>query len=719
MSEQEKGFSLAELSEHSDTLLIQLLKQSWDYDLDQPFVVIGQLKAIPRADNSTFYILENLKSVNDGRSMFYPIDNQDIRHTVFIGVLRAPKLGKQPSDGMWVKAKVVLSPEKERTRHNNPFALKTVDDGLQPLEALPEEVARPEFVIDGQPYIEKWVIDFYREKNQEHIQKEADELRTKLQEERSSQENQVAALREEAGSLSEQVANQTETLENTTEKLRVVREQHTEAEAAFQHQKIEMERQLSKLNQFIEQKAQMLVDLDLISQADADALLGSPVAESRPRGHNFLEVFGGDLKKAISYIQAYLMNRHIVYRRKVLEDFFALITMHDLIVLAGDSGSGKTNLVKSFAEAVGGKAVIVPVKPNWTSAEDLLGYYNPLERKYLTTPFLDAIFEAARNPDTPYFICLDEMNLARVEYYFADFLSLLEERAQQPEIPLYSASEAEHLISEARNFLSLIEGAKEKLDKPDLVTFLDLLRDEELNTKLQELCGFGEGESLLKYHAQLRKLMGSYLNSPSSLKLPANVRIIGTINVDETTHYLSPKILDRVHIMRFTSPLLADWTEADAELELFELDMEQPINFDIESLGKRANYPEFERNDPLVETLIHMAREYLEPLGVEFGLRTVRQALLYSQAIERFQADDDLILNNIVLHKILPKLMFDGEKAVDGRIARKDVLIALRDFMQDKLSALDTKGTGSCIDEMDRVIANAKANDWVVNYWSR
>jgi hypothetical protein len=332
---------------------------------------------------------------------------------------------------------------------------------------------------------------------------------------------------------------------------------------------------------------------------------------------------------------------------------------------------------------------------------------------------LDALFEAARNPDIPYFICLDEMNLARVEYYFADFLSLLEERGQAPEIYLYSDSEAEHLVSEARNFIALIDEAKAKLDKPNLVSFLDLMRDESLNAKLHELCGFREGDSLLKYHAQLRKLMSSYLNTPSSIKLPPNVRIIGAINVDDTTHYLSPKILDRAHILRFTSPLLTDWSVAEAEIEEFDLDLNLPVLFDAEVLGAREHYPRFDRNDPLVQTLIHIVREFLEPLGIEFGLRTVRQARQYSAALQAFDADDDLILNNIVLHKILPKLLFDGEKLVDGDIARKDVLVAMRDYFNQRLSALDKDATDSCIEEFDRVIRNAKANDWVVNYWSR
>ena len=147
--------------------------------------------------------------------------------------------------------------------------------------------------------------------------------------------------------------------------------------------------------------------------------------------------------------------------------------------------------------------------------------------------------------------------------------------------------------------------------------------------------------------------------------------------------------------------------------------MSLPIHFDIESLGQRTHYPKFDRHHPLAETLIKIARDYLEPLGIEFGLRTVRQALLYNEAMQKFEVDEDFILNNIVLHKILPKLMLDGEKTVGGEVARKDVLIAFRDFLADKLSELDAEGASSCIEELDRVIVNAKSNDWVVNYWSR
>lgn len=714
-----KIFNIEELSGLSSDALLNILKKSWGYSSVEPFEIIGCLKVIKRDDNKDFFILEDLHSIHNDTILNYPLDRVNLRNTIFVGHLSKTLIQEGFGHDSWVSAVVELSPESERVKHSNPFSLKTIDGSLKLLQELPGEVGESTVAIDDANYVEKRVLDFYKHKYLTEITEEGEQLRVALQQLRAEEEEHVKTLLNNVETLSEQVDSKSLTLKNTTEQLESTLYLHDKAVDGFNQQQKIMEHKLSRLNHFIEQKASMLLDLDLITQDDFDNLLGQSVEQKQRVGHGFTDEFMSDQQRAVSYIQAFMHKKGIIYRRHVLEDFFALITTHDLIVLAGDSGSGKTNLVKSFAEAVGGKSIIIPVKPNWTSAEDLLGYYNPLEQKYLSTPFLNALFEAARNPDVPYFICLDEMNLARVEYYFADFLSLLEERGELPEIYLYSDSEAQHLLSETRNFLALIDDAKAKLEKPDLVSFLDLLRDESLNQKLHELCGFREGDSLLKYHAQLRRLMSNYFNTPSSIKLPPNVRIIGAINVDDTTHYLSPKILDRAHILRFTSPLLTDWSEAEAEVEEFDLDLNLPIIFNADALGDRVNYPEFDRQDPLVETLIHLVREYLEPLGIEFGLRTVRQARQYSAALKEFSASDELILNNIILHKVLPKLMFDGEKKVNGELARKDILIAMKNYLDGQLLSLDADNSDSCITELDRVIRNAEVNDWVVNYWSR
>src|SRR3546814_12438375 len=112
----------------------------------------------------------------------------------------------------------------------------------------------------------------------------------------------------------------------------------------------------------------------------------------------------------------------LLYSQAQLRDFLALLRTRDLVVLAGDSGSGKTSLVRAAAKAIGGTCTIFPVKPNWTGPEDLLGYFNPIERSYQATPFLLALQAASRYTHLPQFFCLDAMNLASVEHYFADFL---------------------------------------------------------------------------------------------------------------------------------------------------------------------------------------------------------------------------------------------------------------------------------------------------------
>jgi len=712
-------YSLTELKELQDVELLSLLRTAWQFPDNKPIEVIGRLKKISTNTGSTFFVIESIRSSLDGASLNYPVKMDENLQTIFVGSFKGANLDSSIKEGEWVKTKVELSPAVERAKRENPFALKVVDGSITRLKKIPAEIADKYFDIDGKVHIESWLVDYYRDKNSDKIFKEGSTINDTLIKTRQEEEHKIKKMEGTVDALVEKLASSKNSLEETKTELSDLKKKKSKDHKAYLRQQIELEQKLNKLTEYVAQKLSILVDLDLVSQSEADSMVGDITTLAPREGHDFLNTFEGSESKTVSYIQAYMRSKNIMYRRSVLEDFYALITMHDLIVLAGDSGSGKTNLVKSFADAVGGKSIIIPVKPNWTSAEDLLGYYNPLEQKYLTTPFLDAIFEAKRNPNIPYFICLDEMNLARVEYYFADFLSLLEERNTAPEIMLYSDTESDDLVSETKNFLALIDEAKLKLNKVDLVSFLDLMRDEEINSKLHELCGFREGDSLLKYHSRLRKMLKSYLNIPAKLALPDNVRIIGAINVDETTHYLSPKILDRVHLMRFSSPLLTDWDAVDAEIETFDLDMSLPVQMESSQLGVRSPYPEFDRNDGLVGRLIKLATQYLEPLGVEFGMRAVRQARHYSNAIQPFGVSDDVILNNIVLHKVLPKLLFDGERPVTKELLRRDILVTLRDFLTTELSDVSLSAGPSCIDELDRVIRNAENNDWVVNYWAR
>ncbi|WP_071058862.1 McrB family protein [Pelistega sp. MC2] len=742
-------YSYTDLIQRSNSELLSLLKEAWELPPDKPFEIIGCLSthaiSINNDKDASFYVLHDLRHPKTGEPLLYPIDANSlpnkirkhyrgIWHIVYLGNNQSTfltdfnELSKEKS--VWLKAIVRLSPPHEREKHANPFALEVVPETLQQLIRLPNDFKIQNFSheIENNQFLDEWVVSIITEKNTQQIQEQITHIQKNLQD--LSQEKESLTL--DNANLNDKVSNkknQLTDLENHIKQqqnsLKELEEHYIEQEQFFNQKLLtlqkNLEQELKKLNQFIESKAKLLLDLELIEQDTVNEILGIVPETVQQIGHNHADVFDKNPIRTVQYIQAYLYNKNIIYRQDVLADYYALITTHDLIVLAGDSGSGKTNLVKSFAEAVGGKAIIIPVKPNWTSAEDLLGYYNPIEKKYQSSPFLEAIFEASVNPTIPYFICLDEMNLARVEYYFADFLSLMEERKQLPTLSLYSETEASDVIKEAQNFLALVEETKQSFPNKELTSFLDLLKDEESNQKLHDLCGFKEGDSLLKYHTNLRKLMNSYFRTRAKIELPSNVRIIGAINVDDTTHYLSPKILDRAHIMRFSSPLLTDWDSIETEINNFSIDISSPVLIKPEDLGTRKDYPAFDNEQPLVQQLIFIVRNYLDPLGIEFGLRTVRQALQYQESLSVFNYSPQHLLNNIVLHKILPKLVFDGEKTVGNtEQKRKDVLLQFRNYLAEELDTLAVEDAQlDALKELDRVIANAEVNDWVVNYWSR
>lgn len=236
--------------------------------------------------------------------------------------------------------------------------------------------------------------------------------------------------------------------------------------------------------------------------------------------------------KHIEYIKNYLAFREIkqlYYSKEVLEQFYAGLCTNQLLILSGQPGTGKTSLVEGFCEAIAANLKIISVQPNWTDNQDLLGFFNPIEGTYISTPFLDGIIEAENNPEQLYIICLDEMNLAHVEYYFSEFLSKLQ--SQDKKITLYS----EYLYKEAR---------EEVIDK---IEFYINKREEE-NSKIDENIKLVKNISVQDYY-KLKKTWNSINRYKHEIKIPDNVRFVGTINKDETTKNLSPKVIDRSYIM--------------------------------------------------------------------------------------------------------------------------------------------------------------------------
>ena len=115
----------------------------------------------------------------------------------------------------------------------------------------------------------------------------------------------------------------------------------------------------------------------------------------------------------------------LYYDADVIRAFVASLSVTRLVIMQGISGTGKTSLAYAFGRFIGNESPIIPVQPSWKDKTDMLGYYNEFTGAFTETELLYKLYEAGASKDV-YTVVLDEMNIARVEYYFAEFLSVLE-----------------------------------------------------------------------------------------------------------------------------------------------------------------------------------------------------------------------------------------------------------------------------------------------------
>ncbi|QTR54344.1 AAA family ATPase [Thiothrix unzii] len=710
MNATETIYHVDEIKNLSDRELYQRLYESWNITNGE-IKIWGRLKL---RNDGRWASIEEVRTTTENREINYPLDEY-IKLDPYIYVEYAKQiLGDNQS--IFIKCSLSLSPERERIRHNNPFQMAVKIGSVEILESIP--INKNDILeSDCESYIAKAIYNFELSKLTKDIVKKEIALQESLKslEAKKTQEDiEINKLAKQKSILEENSSQLKSDIDIQNKKLITAIDQH---EKEIQ----KMSKKIEKLKSYIAEKAIFLKKFEFIDDDDFDEISINIVPEfNKIETLSFSSDFNLDYKQAVFYIQSYLKNMDILYPRHIIENYLTLIRTNDLIILAGDSGSGKTNLVQSFAKAVGGVAKIIPVKPNWTSSEDLLGYYNPLEKKYLATPFLEALIEAQNNPDIPYFICLDEMNLARVEFYFADFLSKLESRDSNPEIQLYSDDESAHIFSELKAVVTVISEAEKKHSQDGIIDFIKLVQNENINSEMKRIFGFSEKDSIIKYHGDIRRMLSGVIRTPSKIKMPANVRIIGTVNIDETTHYLSPKILDRAHIMKFKSPLLSDWQSISSEIESYGFEnVSKSLHFDINDLGIREAYPRFDNEDKFCQIFIDLNKEFFSPLGVEFGMRTIRQGLNYLKLFSDLNENNEQAINNFIIHKILPKFTFDGNKQSGNQnkldlidkvmLPKLENIIRTHNLITDEFSSVVA---------LKNIIANARANDGVVNYWA-
>ena len=180
---------------------------------------------------------------------------------------------------------------------------------------------------------------------------------------------------------------------------------------------------------------------------------------------------------------------NLYYDIEDIRRFISGLALSRILILQGMSGTGKTSLAHAFGSFIDNPSTIIPVQPMWKERTDLVGYYNEFTKKFNETLLLEKMYEAGYSDDI-YITVLDEMNIARIEYYFAEFLSILE------------------------------------LPDPD-ERYIDVVSDK-----------WSSDPSQLK---------------DGRLKLPANMWFIGTANNDDSTFAISDKVYDRAMILNLDS----------------------------------------------------------------------------------------------------------------------------------------------------------------------
>lgn len=237
--------------------------------------------------------------------------------------------------------------------------------------------------------------------------------------------------------------------------------------------------------------------------------------------------------------------------------YYTAFRTKPFMLLAGISGTGKSRIVREFAfkscpkelqdkdGTEPGNYCMIEVKPNWHDSTELLGYWSNLNKRYMFTKFAKFLVKAKMYPNVPFFVCLDEMNLAPVEQYFAEFLSVLETRKAIKDEEGNTIIKSGVLIDK-EYFRSIGKVGKDEKEQG----FATCKNDRDIYMKLFNIV---DEE---KMNAIPENKETSLLDT--GLTLPENVLVIGTVNMDDTTHQFSRKVIDRAMNIEMNGGALTD-----------------------------------------------------------------------------------------------------------------------------------------------------------------
>lgn len=380
------------------------------------------------------------------------------------------------------------------------------------------------------------------------------------------------------------------------------------------------------------------------------------------------------------------------------------------MLLAGISGTGKSRIVRKLAQATTSQPYaneydrwsdnrpenfeLIQVKPNWHNSMDVVGFYSNISKKYEFTPFVEFIVKAWQHKDTPYFLCLDEMNLAPVEEYFAEFLSAIESRS----------------TDENGNYVT----------DPIIKPFKDFGKNdhgEDIGKNMLKHL-FGEADPIDKNPLAIQFY-------EKGLTLPPNLMVMGTVNMDETTFTFSRKVLDRA-----------------MSVEMNEVDYDKFLSGETEQFPLLTDYNELLVNRPQkasevkddidgekVMAYLKDVNALLEDTPFKLGYRASNEAMLYVAANKVLAGEQFSMasaLDDFTLMKILSRIEGDDQRLGidedDPRIAaahttadnegqRPNLLTCLRGIVRNHIGN-DTR-TEKKIGSMCRTLER----EHFVSYW--
>ena len=426
--------------------------------------------------------------------------------------------------------------------------------------------------------------------------------------------------------------------------------------------------------------------------------------------------------------------------------YLTAIRTKSFMLLAGISGTGKSRIVRKLAQATvteelqkaeGYKGTdfandrwtlhspanfeLIQVKPNWHNSMDVIGYLSNIPSPhYVFTPFIEFIVKAWQHPKVPFFLCLDEMNLAPVEEYFAEFMSAIESRSFEGEEYL-----TDPIIKPFNSFGTTKDENGVDISIGDMMidTLFPKVKASNTNSELLKI----------KEHFQTK-----------GLTLPKNLIVIGTVNMDETTFSFSRKVLDRAMSVEMNEvnydSFLTDTTDDD--LKAIVKALEENDDADLNELLVDRHIEAREIIDELGEdakfTIDYLKRinALLEGTPFKLGYRAANEALIYLQASKEFsQTDRTAALDNFTLMKILSRIEGDETKlkitdseADKERIANAgvnvdtakrygdlNILTALRNIITEQLGEtintdVDSDATEETATENDDEIVSTEQN---------